>query len=121
MQQISKLSDITPMGPYSQQMFDELKPLIKAIQYIRNNVVHAIVIENEKDEPFFHLRSKGRNLTKAQLFGCEDITNYAAHVALAFRISLGEKGDDRGHNYKLPDRPTIPDFLPKDCRFPLRE
>jgi hypothetical protein len=91
------------------------------MQYLRNAVLHGVVIgdEAEGDPPFFHLRSKNRNLTKAQLFECEDLINYAAHVALAFRLSLGDKEDLRGPGYALPDRPPIPDFLPGDCRaFP---
>ena len=98
--------------------FLELKPLIKAMQFLRNTVLHGIVVSlGEGNDAFFHLRSKGRNLTREELFSCEDVINYTAHVALAFRLSLGQK--DEASTYALPGRPPIPDFLPTECRaFP---
>jgi hypothetical protein len=117
------LSRLRPVSPESKALFDELKPLIKAMQFLRNSILHGIVVDLGGDEePIIHLRSKDRTLTKAQLFSCEDLINYTAHVVIAFRLSLGEKDDDRGRSYALPDRPPIPDFLPAECRsFPQED
>jgi hypothetical protein len=118
---MSKIGDLAkklkPMTLHQQALFNELKPLVKAMQFIRNTAVHGILVDLGPDEGLsFHLRSKQRAVTKDQLFGCEDLVNYAAHVASAFRVSLGEKHDDRGQDYALPDRPPVPDFFPDDCR-----
>lgn len=121
MQRIGEVMKRYPLPPEPTALYGELRPLVTAMQYLRNTVLHGVVIgeEVEYDTPVFHLRSKGRNISKAELFGCEDLINYAAHVALAFRLSLGEKEDFRGPTYALPDRPPIPDFLPNECRaFP---
>jgi hypothetical protein len=120
MARIDHLSKLQPLAKEQQELFDELRPLIKAMQFLRNTALHGIIVDLGGDrEPFFHLRSKDRVLTKEQLFGCEDIVNYTAHIAQAFRVSLGEKDVDRGRIGPLPDRPPIPDFLPNECRaFP---
>jgi hypothetical protein len=119
MSRIEQLAKLQPLSPPSQLLLGELKPLIRAMQFLRNSTLHGIVIDvGGHEEPYFHLRSKDRNLSKAQLFGCEDLINYTAHVVTAFRLSLGEK-EDWGHDYTLPNRPPVPDFLPSDCRsFP---
>jgi hypothetical protein len=119
MRRISDCIRARPLSKHQMALFSELKPLIKAMQFLRNNILHGIVVDNVGDEPFFHLRSKNRNISKAELFSCEDLINYAAHVTQAFRLSLGEKEDHREPTYALPDRPPIPEFLPKECRaFP---
>ena len=93
MRNIAVLVRQSPLGAEQNEYYEELKPLITAMQYIRNTALHGIVVSNDPadDEPFFYLRSRDRSVTKAQLFGCEDLINYAAHVALAFRLSLGGK------------------------------
>jgi hypothetical protein len=120
MSRIGEHIKLRPLQPYQMGLYEELKPLIRAMQFLRTTVLHGVVIDfNSAEEAFFHLRSKNRMVTKSQLFGCEDLINYAAHVTQAFRLSLGEKPDDRGSTYALPDRPPIPEFLPDDCRaFP---
>jgi hypothetical protein len=79
-----------------------------AIQYVRNNVIHAFVTEGDHE---FRLHSKQRMLTKAEVFSTEELTNYAAHVTLALRWALGFGSDPSGHSYTLPKRPEIPEFL----------
>jgi hypothetical protein len=59
----------------------------------------------------FHLRSKKRTLTKAQIFSAEELTNYAAHAVYSLRYALGSKELSPGERYALPDRPEIPEFL----------
>jgi hypothetical protein len=89
---IDRLSKLVPFTPLAGGLFAELKPLIKAMQYIRNSAIHGIVIDMGSEEgPFFELRSKGRQITKAQLFECEDLINYTAHVVQGFRFALGDK------------------------------
>lgn len=122
-QRINEVIKKRPLPTFQATLFSELKPLLRAQQYLRNTVLHGVVIDLFLDEePFFHLRSKGRDLTKAELFSCEDLINYTAHVAQALRLSLGEKDLPNGYTYALPDRPDVPDFLPGDCRnFPPDE
>jgi hypothetical protein len=118
---INQIIEHQPLDDRSAALLAELKPLIAAMQYIRNAAVHGIIIDPEDgSEQHFQLRSKGRNLHKADLWKCEDLINYTAHVTLAFRMSLGDKdGWPEGRPYPLPDRPPLPDFLPAECRkFP---
>lgn len=128
MSHIGRFAELQPLEPMPQALFAELKPLVKAMQYIRNNAVHGIVIDvGAGEEPYFELRSKNRKITKAQLFACEDLINYTAHVVQAFRFSLGEKESTWGgpwgpHEYALPDRPAVPEWLPQECRaFPQED
>lgn len=122
MRRIDDMTEIKPLRTDQNALFLELKPLVLAMQWIRNTALHGIVIAHDDGDPdhaAFYLRSKGRDLRKKDLLSCEDLINYTALVVRAFRLSLGEKEDDRGHSYTLPDRPSIPDFLPPDCRvFP---
>jgi hypothetical protein len=128
MSHIDRFSKLQPLEPLPAAIFGELKPLIKAMQYIRNSAIHGIVIDSGgAEEPYFELRSKNRKVTKPQLFGCEDLINYTAHAVQAFRFSLGEKESPWGgpwgpHDYALPHRPDVPDWLPPECRaFPQED
>ena len=113
---IGELSEIKPLPENARFPFAEFKALLKGIQYVRNNVVHAI-IEGGKGGHSFHLRSKNRTLSKAEIFSSEEITNYAAHVVIALRYGLGLKhGSSPGST--LPDRPEIPEFLRSVIRWP---
>jgi hypothetical protein len=116
MTRIGELAEIGSISERSQRLFYELRALLKGIQYVRNNVIHAIV-ELGEDGHTFHLRSKNRSLTKEQVFSIDDITNYTAHVVMALRFSLGFK-DGSVLDYTLPDRPEIPEFLRSLVQFP---
>lgn len=120
MNRIENLFKITKQGAYQTWLFNELKPLVAAMQYIRNTILHGTPVDIfENEQLFWHLRSKDQMITKAQLFECDDLINYTGHVIQEFRFSLGDKDDDREHSYTLPDRPPVPDFLPDRCRsFP---
>lgn len=87
-----------------------LADVMEHISKVRNNVVHAILVEDETEGAVFHLRSKRRTLTREQVFSIEELTNYACHAALSLRYALGLKGA-RGERHTLPDKPDIPDFL----------
>jgi hypothetical protein len=113
---IRELSQINPLIPHAQAAFEELRVVMKGIQYVRNSVVHSIVVADDEEGHVFHLRSKMRTLTKAQVFSIEEWTNYAAHLAQALRYALGFKNQPEPMLYTWPDRPTIPEFLPPDCR-----
>jgi len=108
---ITQLIEVAPPYPEAITAFNELKLIMPAIQFVRNNVVHALVTEDPIGEHRFILRSKGRSLTKAEIFSTEDLTNYAAHVTVALRYGLGFSGETEGHSYTLPRRPEIPAFL----------
>tara|TARA_B100000315_G_scaffold248302_1_gene278031 strand:+ start:346 stop:930 length:585 start_codon:yes stop_codon:yes gene_type:complete len=80
------------------------------IQKVRNNVIHAIMIDDPNDGLKLHLRSKKRALTIDQVFEIEELTNYAAHCALSLRYALGPKAGPV-EQHPLPDKPAIPRFL----------
>jgi hypothetical protein len=114
---IAELAAINPLNPEARSAFDELKPIMTGIQFVRNNVIHAIIIDDMENGQQFHLRSKQRSLTKEQVFSTEEITNYAARAAISFRYALGMK-TGFGGQHPLPDRPAIPEFLRSKIQFP---
>jgi len=119
MERISKLAEQRFLTGYQFALLAELKPLIRAMQFLRTTALHGVVMSlGDDDNIYFHLRSKGRNINITDLFSCEDLINYAAHVTQAFRLSLGDKTYEghEGHTYALPARPPVPDFLPAECR-----
>jgi hypothetical protein len=60
MTRISKLAK--QLTGYQLAVLAELKPLIKAMQYLRSTALHGIVTSmGDDDSPHFHLRSHGRN------------------------------------------------------------
>lgn len=108
------------LNEYQKSLLGELRPLIKAMQYLRNTVLHGVVMNfgNDPEQTYFNLRSKSRNINRSELFSCEDLINYTAHVTQAFRLSLGDK-QYPGTDCELPHRPPVPDFLPSECKsFP---
>jgi hypothetical protein len=112
MQRIEGLVKSSGLSDGQVALFQELKPLIKAMRFLRTSVLHGIFIDlDPRQEGYFHLRSKDQTVTKSQLFGCEDLINYTAHITQAFRLSLGEKDDPKALDYALPRRPQIPSFL----------
>src|SRR5450631_1399373 len=116
---IQELSEIKPLIPHAQAAFDELRIVMRGIQYVRNSVVHSVIILDDKDGHAFHLRSKTRTLTTDQVFGIEEWTNYAAHLVRALYFALRSKGSPEPELYAWPDRPAIPSFLPPNCKaFP---
>jgi hypothetical protein len=119
---IQELSEIKPFIPHAQAAFVELRVVMRGIQYVRNNVVHAILVAHNQDGHAYHLRSKLRTLTKSQVFGIEEWTNYAAHLARALHFALRSKDSSEPELYAWPDRPSIPDFLPPNCQaFPAQK
>ena len=101
-----------------------MKPLVKAMQFIRGTAVHGVVIDFFSNEEMFidNRGSKGRrNLTFTQLMECEDLINYTAHIAIAFRLTCGGKDDDRGPDYTLRARPQLPTWLPDNCKLPRED
>jgi hypothetical protein len=122
MTKIDQLAKLHILNEQQLALLAELKPLVRAMQYLRNTTLHGVVMSfGDADKTYFQLRSKNRNLKRSELLSCEALINYAAHVTLAFRYSLGEK-DYPAHTYALPHRPAVPDFLPSDCRaFPKED
>ncbi len=114
---ISELNDVTPLNDTAQRALNELTPIMKGVQYVRNNVIHAFVSEDPVEGHTFHLQSKGRTLTKTQIFSVEEITNYAGHLALGLRYAVGFDGSP-ALEYAWADRPEIPEFLRSLIQFP---
>jgi len=109
LRKMSELADQKPLNLEAKAAFDELKPVMEGIRYVRNNVAHAMVGEDDSGQ-FFLLRSRKRSLTKAEIFSTEELTNYTAHLVLALRYALGVENDP-SRRWAMPDRPEIPEFL----------
>ena len=124
MSRIRELAKQRFLTGYQLALLAELRPLIKAMQYLRNTTLHGVAMSlgDDPDQTYFNLRSKGRSLTRGELFSCEDLINYTAHVTQAFRLSLGDKTyeDHEGHTYALPHRFTYPSFYPQSAASFLR-
>jgi hypothetical protein len=110
---LKELAKLNTLNAEATAALNALTGIIKGIQYVRNGVVHAIAIPDPREGHVFHLRSKQRTLTKAQIFSTEELTNYAAHAAYALRCALGVK-DTPDARHTLPERPAIPEFIPRD-------
>jgi hypothetical protein len=98
------------MNLAAQRALDEFARILPALQAIRTNGVHGVIINDTKDGPLIHLRSKDRTFSKAALFACEDFTNYCARVAYAVRYALFSPADS-DLQLTLPERPDIPRVL----------
>ena len=107
---MNRLARINNYGELAHLALLELTAIMKGVQFVRNSVIHAILLEDDEEGHVFHLRNKERSLTKAQIFSCEELTNYAAHLTYSLRYGLGLKGG-ASHEYASPDRPAIPEFL----------
>ena len=106
LQRLKELARLKRIRKDGKAALEALVGVMEYINKVRNNAIHAILIEDDTDGAVFHLRSKRRTITKEQLFSIEELTNYAAHAALALSHAL-----DRLPQHALPDRPDIPDFL----------
>ncbi len=92
MTKIEQLAKRPILNNYQRALLAELKPLVRAMQDLRNTTLHGVVMSfGYADKTYFQLRSKNRIVSRAELLSCEAFINYAAHVTLAFRYSLGEK------------------------------
>ena len=106
------LQELNPLPTQAaKQAFDELDRVMKGLQAVRNNVIHAVLMYADgTDAPIFELRSRSRGYTKAQVFETEELTNYAAYAAWVLRHELGDI-DSQNTPGQLPNRPLIPEFL----------
>ena len=115
---IRELNGITPLSAEAIHYFRELDAVMRGIQSVRNNVIHALLMWSD-GEQHFHLRSKLRTYSKDQIFQTEELTNYAAHAVLNLRYALGKQ--DHGPDEvppPLPERPEIPEFLRSLIQWP---
>lgn len=106
---IKQFSDLNPLPVDARKALDEFMWAWQKLQQVRNMVAHGIV-DNTSGTISFHLRSKGKTWSKADVLVCEELTNFAAHAALSFRYALGFKGQP-GERHPLPSRPLLPPFL----------
>jgi hypothetical protein len=98
------------MNDPTKKYLAEFCQLSPGLQAVRNSVAHGILVNDVAQGPLFHLRSKDRTLSKADIFACEDLTNYMAHLAICLRYAIGFKSGARLQP-TLPDRPEIPECL----------
>jgi hypothetical protein len=107
---ITRLSSRMTVG--SRTYFEELKSVVKAVSKIRNDVAHGVLVNDTKEGPLFRNTSKDRVVSKEDVLGSQEISNYALGIALGFWTTLGS---NRTVN-PLPERPEIPkallEFLP---------
>ncbi|MES0049271.1 hypothetical protein [Mesorhizobium sp. M0053] len=117
---IRELIAINPVSSEADFLFKELDALMRAIQPVRNNLVHSILFwTNDGKDPSFHLRSKDKELTKAEVFATEDLTTYGLIAVSNLRYAVGPK--DHGPDeipLPLPERPEVPEFLRPSLRWP---
>ena len=107
-----ELAKSAPWEDDVRKLLKELKPVMTALQSVRSNVVHSIVIDDETGAQAFHLRSKNKSLPKDHAFSSEELTNYAAHLVLALRFAISFKPTQPVFSPPtLPGRPPIPEFL----------
>jgi hypothetical protein len=91
-ERILKLDELKPLqNRKAAHALDELCLVMKGLRQVRNNVAHAVLMQNGTADQIFESRKTKRVFTKAQIFGTEEITNYAAHAVLVLRDELGDK------------------------------
>lgn len=105
LQRLEKLAELEQINEDARTALDALIKVMRQIQIVRNNIIHAIMIEDDKEGAVFHRRSAKRTMTKKQVFDTEELTNYAAHAAFSLLYAL------RGKYHPLPDKPDVPDYL----------
>ncbi|GLQ79284.1 hypothetical protein GCM10007881_28020 [Mesorhizobium huakuii] len=111
LQRLSQLAKTKTLNTEAEKALSELVDIMKGLQIVRNDTIHGIMAEGSSGQ-ILHNRSKQRQITKEQVFSCEELTNYAAHAVLSLRYALGLK-DSPGDRHPLPERPEIPAFLQK--------
>jgi hypothetical protein len=116
LQRIEWLHKIKPPRKKAAEIFSELKPIIRALQVVRNDAVHSVLKETENGH-IFENRAKGRSATKAEVLSCEELTRYSGTLVIAFRYALGFKDGPKPPR-KLPTRPEIPNFLKSKIQLP---
>ena len=77
---LCELNEVNPLSDDARRILAELRPIMKGLQLVRNNVIHAFVRDDLKDGFTFHLRSKDRVLSREEVFSSEELTNYAGHL-----------------------------------------
>jgi hypothetical protein len=91
----------------SRTYFQELKSVVKAITQIRNTVAHGVLVNDTKEGTLFRSPSRDRVVSKDDVLGSQEISNYALWIAIGFYHSL----DPDESLSPLPERPEIPKSL----------
>jgi len=106
---IQELATADPLNEKGQEALDALVPVVKALQFVRNTIIHG-VIKDDAGSLSFLSKSKGHSLTVDEVLSTEELVNYVAHAVYALRYALGIKGFEN-QSWPLPERPAIPEFL----------
>lgn len=120
LQRIEELTRLKPLpSDKAKTAFQELRTVMRGIRVVRNNVIHAVLIEDA-----FTIRSNKRTFTREQIFETEELTNYAGILAITLRHELGERDPAYDPPDPLPARPLVPEFLkpyiPQIAQIPRR-
>jgi len=89
---MKKVAKLNGLPADAQTALDELRVVMTGIQYVRNNVVHAIIVDDETEGHVFHLRSKERSLTKAEVFCYRGIDQLRRSCGLVPEICARPQG-----------------------------
>jgi hypothetical protein len=91
-----------------QTYFDELKWVVRAVtNLIRNTVAHGVLVNDTKEGTLFRSPSRDRVVSRDDILGSQEISNYALRIAIDFYHSL----DPDESLSPLPERPEIPKSL----------
>lgn len=121
-ERIRDLVRINAVTPEADFLFKELDVVMRAIQPVRNNLVHSILLWTDGGKNhFFHLRSRDKTISKEEVFSTEDLTTYALLAVVNLRYALGPKEHDPDEvPPALPERPEVPEFLRGSLQWPTR-
>ncbi|MFK0687966.1 hypothetical protein ACFX5Q_07145 [Mesorhizobium sp. IMUNJ 23033] len=119
-ERIRELIAINPVSWEADFLFKEFDSVMRAIQPVRNSLVHSILFwTNDRKNTFFHLRSKDKDLTREEVFSTEDLTTYGLIAVSNLRYAVGPKDHDPDEiPPPLPERPEVPEFLRPSLRWP---
>ena len=111
LKEIRKLKKSKRWSNDAERAFRDLDEVMKGLLLVRDNAVHAVLMNHETGHPSFQSRLHGSDYTKAQVFETQELTNYAGHAACVLRHELGDIDTNNPAPSPLPARPSIPEFF----------
>jgi hypothetical protein len=87
------MNKINTLNTDASQSLIELTKVMKALQFVRNNKIHAIVMEEDHS---FELRRDRRSLSKQEVLSTEELTNYAGRIVIFLTLPLEDRVSPTG-------------------------